>query len=60
MSITKTKEFKMIISHLYLQILHSASESRFCVGVCFISLLHQADRATPKTGESYAQSLKKP
>ena len=29
---TKTKTFTLIISYLYLQILHSASESRFCVG----------------------------
>ena len=28
----KTKAFMLIISHLYLQIVTSASESRFCVG----------------------------
>ena len=28
----KTKAFILIINDLYLQILHSASESRFCVG----------------------------
>ena len=28
----KTKTFTLIISHLYLQIVTSASESRFCVG----------------------------
>ena len=28
----KTKAFILIISHLYLQIVTSASESRFCVG----------------------------
>ena len=28
----KTKAFELIMSYLYLQILHSASESRFCVG----------------------------
>ena len=28
----KTKAFTLIISYLYLQILHFASESRFCVG----------------------------
>ena len=28
----KTKAFTLIISHLYLQIVTSASESRFCVG----------------------------
>ena len=28
----KTKVFALIISHLYLQIVTSASESRFCVG----------------------------
>ena len=28
----KTKVFVLIIRYLYLQILHSASESRFCVG----------------------------
>ena len=31
-SYPKTKASTLIISHLYLQILHSASESRFCVG----------------------------
>ena len=29
---TLKKAFILIINHLYLQILHSASESRFCVG----------------------------
>lgn len=28
----KTKAFTLIISHLYLQIVTSASESRFCIG----------------------------
>ena len=31
-SYPKTKAFTLIISHLYLQIVTSASESRFCVG----------------------------
>ena len=31
-SYSKTKVFELIISHLYLQIVTSASESRFCVG----------------------------
>ena len=31
-SYPKTKAFTLIISHLYLQIITSASESRFCVG----------------------------
>ena len=31
-SYPKTKALGMIISHLYLQIVTSASESRFCVG----------------------------
>ena len=31
-SYPKTKAFALIISHLYLQIVTSASESRFCVG----------------------------
>ena len=31
-SYPKTKAFALVISHLYLQIVTSASESRFCVG----------------------------
>ena len=31
-SYPKIKEFALIISHLYLQMVTSASESRFCVG----------------------------
>ncbi len=33
----KTNTFILIISHLYLQIVTSASENRFCVGKCFFA-----------------------
>ena len=38
----KTKAFILIINDLYLQILHSASESRFCVGK---QILYRGDKA---------------
>ena len=37
----KTKAFILIIIHLYLQILHSVSESRFCVGKWYETTLYQ-------------------
>ena len=40
-SYPKTKAFTLIISHLYLQIVTSASESRFCVGKWYETTLYQ-------------------
>jgi len=41
-SYPKTKAFTLIISNLYLQIVTSASESRFCVGNNLLSIIPEA------------------